>query len=296
MQLQTEKTSLAHETAASQPTGQMLLEAAVAYMEATPGSQFRARLTSSASHAMGLTVPLQSRLGKGIEAFHIASLILDDLPCMDDADERRGRTTLHVAFSEQTAILAAMEFINRGYTICWEASLGGQQPMKVLKFLRQRMGTLGILGGQARDLQYEGSRGAREVRAIAIRKTGALLELSLVLPALLGGAGWREVLALGRLARQWGMIYQGIDDFKDLRLTEVSDGKTAFRDLELTRPNLVLSVGRHRAAREILDRLAYASRLSAGLVSTRREWSCLNGFQFRLEAAAKDIRDLVEAA
>lgn len=278
------------------PSGQALLEAALAYVEATPGSGFRGHLVDAASYAVGLAEPQKACLQRGIEAFHIASLILDDLPCMDDATQRRGRACLHIAYSEQTAMLAALELINRGYTCCWEVGLAGKAGAKLMKFVRRRMGVEGILGGQARDLSFNSHGGAAEVRAIALQKTGALLELALVLPALAGGAAHSVILDLCRLGRAWGLIYQGIDDFKDFRLTQQDAQKTPFRDLELQRPNLVLALGRAQAALEVTSRLGYAERILERLGKVGHRWTALSRFQQQLNGMAAEIHAMVEAA
>ncbi|MFT4902236.1 MAG: geranylgeranyl pyrophosphate synthase [Lentimonas sp.] len=179
--------------------------------------------------ASGLSREDLDRLAEGVEYFHHASLVFDDLPCMDDASERRGRRCVHRVAGESKAVLAALALVNRAYTLCWKVAAGSGARSAVAGRLVERcIGELGILDGQDRDLSFRPELGAKEVKAIAGRKTGALLQLTVLLPAVLSGASYREQLRLSRIARAWGIAYQAIDDFSDLLPGVLERGKNSY--------------------------------------------------------------------
>lgn len=210
-----------------------------------PGRLARAGLLLATAEAAGVPADEADRLACAVEFWHLASLLLDDLPCMDDAAERRGRACLHRVHGEATTILASLALINRAYTLVGEAFASRPEAVRreALAVVERAMGTRGIVGGQAADLGFADGRGdAAEVGRIAWRKTGALLSLGLVLPALWGGADAARLRDLRRLAVYWGLAYQAMDDLGDFLAAEQT-GKTTQRDAALGRPNLALAIG-----------------------------------------------------
>src|ERR1035441_3461153 len=143
-----------------------------------------------------------------LEYFHTASLLFDDLPCMDDAQERRGVPCAHVVFGQAGAILAALALINRAYALTWSAvarTPQRQQP-QALAYLERRLGVGGLLNGQSLDLHYFGLPHTRQMTdRIAQGKTVSLIRLTLVLPAMLGQASSRDIHLLERIALCWGL-------------------------------------------------------------------------------------------
>lgn len=260
------------------------------------GGGFRLNLAQATGAACGLDPRSSERLAEAVEYFHHASLILDDLPCMDDAVERRGRRCLHRVAGESKAILSALALINRAYTLSWKVS--AEYPKyseRAGREVERCVGELGILDGQDRDLAYHASLGAKEVKAIAVRKTGALLQLTLLLPAILGGASLGEILRLSRLARAWGIAYQALDDFSDLLPNWMQTGKTPFRDLQQGRPNLVVALGQAQAAAELHRYMAQARRQIEALVSVDVKWCFLFDFHVvlggKVTALSAALRD-----
>ncbi|WP_269525536.1 polyprenyl synthetase family protein [Coraliomargarita parva] len=273
------------------------LSESIAYALESKGSGLRQAMARDVAAACGLQTRDADLLAEGIEYFHHASLIFDDLPCMDDADERRGRLCLHRVAGEDRAVLAALALVNRAYTLCWKVSTRYSAYSHYAgRVVERSMGELGILEGQARDLSYHPVRGAAEVKAIAGRKTGALLELTLLLPTVLAGASFRTILRLARLARYWGIIYQGMDDFSDLLLGPGNSGKTAFRDLQQARPNLVLALGKQKAYAELNRYLERAKQQIERLVVEDTKWSFLSDYHARFGGKAAALKSAVEAA
>jgi len=275
----------------------MGLDEAIEYALSCRGSGVRQALAGRVGRACGMRARDAEALAGAIESFHHASLILDDLPCMDDATERRGRACLHRVAGEDQAILAALALINEGYTSCWRvASAYPQRAAMAGRLVAGCMGERGILDGQSRDLHFHPGCGASEVRTIAVQKTGMLLKLALVLPAVLGGAEWGTLLALARLAKLWGRLYQGIDDFSDLLLTGDSSGKTPFRDLSQARPNLVVAFGLQAARKELTALSVRSGAICRDFAECGEAWLVLRQFHARLSEKVERIRAAVEAA
>jgi len=261
------------------------------------GGGFRLKLGNEAGLSCGLSVNDSEQLAEGIEYFHHASLIFDDLPCMDDSEERRGCRCLHRVAGESKAILAALALVNRAYTQCWKVT--AQYPEfagRAAGVVERYVGELGILDGQDRDLSYRPELGAKEVKAIAAGKTGALLQLTLLLPAVLTGAGLSECLRLSRMARAWGIAYQGLDDFSDLLPSLAQSGKTPFRDLEQGRPNLVVAMGADAALTELRRYLCQAERQIEQLSEIDPKWAFLRKFHAALADKEIALRVALAAA
>jgi len=255
-----------------------------------PGGLFRAELGLRMAEAFGLCDSRSDSIACAVEYFHIASLVLDDLPAMDDAMERRGRICPHLLHGEGTAILAALGFITRAYGL-----LGGaiarsprQYQEAAHEYLERCLGTRGIVNGQARDLASPKELHRRSsAAAVALQKTVPLIALPLLLPALLAGGDARSLLLLRRLAVAWGLFYQGVDDLTDILASARLSGKTAGRDESLGRPNIARRLGIAGAGR-YLDRLIGISEDSvARLAAIRPGLKFLTRFQ-RLVARRRD--------
>jgi len=155
-----------------------------------------------------------------VEFLHNSSLIFDDLPCMDDADARRGRPPLHKKYGEGVAILVAINLMNAAYgLVIGNACARADGLSPACEELVECIGPDGMLGGQAVDLAARagalpaGAEGCLE--AFRNRKTSALIRLSLRLGAILAGAPAGSLAALSRFAELLGNAYQLIDDLLD---------------------------------------------------------------------------------
>ena len=223
----------------------------------TPGGLARAHLVHGVMTGLGASEERAIAAAIALEYWHAASLILDDLPCMDDASERRGRPCAHTVHGESSALLGALALINQAYHLAWSAMEDCPSPARrrASALLSECLGAAGVLNGQALDLTFhQRDRQAQEVLSVADGKTGALLRLSLEWPALLAGVQEERTLtALRDLAGSWGRAYQILDDFKDCLESSLESGKTGGRDLEHGRPSLVVAQGL-RGAEETLGR------------------------------------------
>jgi geranylgeranyl pyrophosphate synthase len=228
------------------------LRAALAWVVRAPGKGVRMNLVQAMALRFGLSAGKAERLACGVEYFHLASLVLDDLPAMDDAQSRRGQPCVHRVHGEASAILAALTLINRGYALTDEALAAA--PARVRRAARgwvdRCLGLAGLVGGQARDLAFDPRTAtARDVARIAAAKTGALFALAVFLPAELGRPAPAERRALRALCVYWGQLYQLEDDVADALAAEAVAGKTTGRDRALGRPNLVHALGLPAARR-----------------------------------------------
>jgi geranylgeranyl diphosphate synthase, type II len=232
-------------------------EAALNHVLDNPGSMVRPGMVLRVASAYGLDSEPAHNLAIALEYFHTASLIFDDLPCMDNASERRAVPCVHVKYGEATAILSALALINRAYALTWQAlsAAPAESHQRMMNYVEQRLGVGGLLNGQSLDLHYSTLPHNRETtERIAQGKTVSLIRLTLVLPAMLAGAPTREIQLLERVAACWGLGYQIIDDLKDVLQSAAETGKTASRDEQLDRPNIAAAVG-ISAAIERLERL-----------------------------------------
>ena len=269
-------------------------EDALRHVLSNPGSMVRPRLVQRVGAAYNLDLESAHDVAIALEYFHTASLIFDDLPCMDDAVERRGAPCVHVEFGEATAILSALALINRAYALIWRAVAacpqGAQRP--IATYIEKRLGVEGLLNGQSLDLHYATLPHTRETtERIARGKTVSLIRLTLVLPAMLGGAPAREIQLLERIAVCWGLGYQTIDDLKDVLQSASESGKTGARDELLDRPNIASAVGICGAV-ERLERLMRSGDLTLHrLLVLRPALSFLSKLRSDLEGELRQVTD-----
>ncbi len=264
------------------PLTEAQLRTALESVLAHPGRLLRGQLVYRTALANRAADSTAEQLACAVEYYHLASLILDDLPCMDDGEIRRGRPCLHHVHGEATAVLAALALINRGYALVgWALAT---QPVYVRvqaqAALDTCLGTMGMIGGQARDLRFaQSGRGIRETGRIALTKTGSLFWLSVAFPSLLGNPTPSELRALKALCVYWGLAHQVIDDLQDVLATSLEAGKTTGRDRTLIRPNLALALGIPRARVLLRRLLGQAARRVHSLRSSSEHWAYLEEFQ-----------------
>jgi geranylgeranyl pyrophosphate synthase len=256
---------------------------------ANPGSLTRLRLGLLAGEVLGLPAAPTRAFATALEYFHTASLLLDDLPCMDDGTERRGQPCAHHKHGEAATVLGALAFINRAYGLLWQAFAAVPESHRGIAaaHVQHWLGASGVLDGQSIDLHFAtGNRSARAVAHAALGKTVSLLRLALVTPALMSGASAREKLLLERLSVYWGLAYQAADDCTDLATNGTMPTKTSGRDLARGRPNLAVAAGFDFTADRLDHLLALVRKTWAELVAVRSGWHALGPLIIRLNQAA----------
>ncbi len=261
------------------------LSAALGDILSRPGSMVRAVVAYLIGIEMGMAEEAARALACGIEYLHTASLVFDDLPAMDDARTRRGAPCLHVAHGESVAMLAALALINRAYAMIWQGVRRAPAERRALAgdWVDARLGTHGVIGGQAHDLRgWRGEQSAADVSEVAARKTGDLLRLTLVLPALCGRGSEREIQLLDRIGMLRGLAYQAADDLKDVLCPDEETGKTSGRDQEMGRPNLILAEGFQATLMRFKRLRAVGDRMQAALPGESNRWDMLTPLRVTL--------------
>ena len=195
-----------------------------------------------------------------VEMVHTASLILDDLPCMDDARFRRGRPACHVTHGEATAILAAFALLSRAYEILAEGWPGGPDAEgreAAAAELARAVGLTGMIAGQAADLAMTGKTiDLPMLEFIHSRKTGALFTAAADLGAQAAGAQPSERAAIKAYAKNLGLAFQIVDD-----LLDVTGGTEAGKDVgKDAKKTTFVSLAGVAGARQLAEELVAASR------------------------------------
>ncbi|HVF44310.1 MAG TPA: polyprenyl synthetase family protein [Pyrinomonadaceae bacterium] len=224
------------------------------------GKRLRPVLSLLASALVGVPRAEALTVACAVEFLHGSSLIIDDLPCMDDADLRRNRRTLHLVYGEGTAMLAALALLNQSYALLARAarSCGRAGAAHALVSEAARaVGAEGMIGGQALDLELRA--GCADADALAGRdlKTAALTRLMMTAGALARGAEEEDARALREFGECFGRAYQVCDDLLDGGRDAHLSGKTAGQDARHGRANAVEVLGARGARRtacELIER------------------------------------------
>ncbi len=257
-----------------------------------PGGLLRAQLTYGLLTDGEVDPEKSLSMAIAVEYFHTASLLLDDLPSMDDGLERRGQPCAHRVHGESATILGALGLITRSYGLLWQgiSDLPENRRRLAGELVEQCLGVDGILEGQARDLHFDQAPdGAGAVEEVAAGKTSTLFRLCLELPALAAGVDLDLLVRLKDLASSWGLVYQGLDDFKDLLESSAESGKTGHRDDALGRPNLARAAGFNGARRRLESLLGEARSTVSELITESPRWQLLRSVQSTLEAHAEKL-------
>ncbi len=197
------------------------LAEAMHYAATGPGKRLRPAVLLAAAAACGGSRDGAMPAASAIEMLHAYTLVHDDLPAMDDDDERRGRPTVHIAFGEAIAILAGDGLLTEAFGTL--AELGAQAGAAVA-VLARRSGVRELLGGQAIDLSTSpdslAAGGLPAIERLHAAKTGALFAAAAELGAIAAGASTEVRAALGRYGMAIGIAFQHADDRDDGELTE----------------------------------------------------------------------------
>jgi geranylgeranyl diphosphate synthase type II len=201
------------------------LHAAMRHLLFPGGKRLRPALAFAAAEAVGAPPERALPAAAAVELVHTYSLVHDDLPCMDDDDERRGRPTVHVAYGEATAVLAGDALLALAFeTLARAAELPGPAPaahdpapvVAALRELAHAAGPAQLVGGQADDLDFDPARVDEAwVDSVHRRKTAALFAASVTGGARLAGADPTALERLRRFALATGVAFQIADDVLD---------------------------------------------------------------------------------
>ncbi|MEY4696700.1 MAG: hypothetical protein RIT14_1128 [Pseudomonadota bacterium] len=217
------------------------------------GARIRPTILLSVALACGDDRPALSNAAAGaLELIHCASLVHDDLPCFDDADLRRGRTSVHRAYGEPLAVLAGDSLIVLAFEVLSRAA--ADQPRRALDLVRVLAQRTGMPGGICAGQGWE-SEPAINLQAYHRAKTGALFIAATQMGAIAAG---QEAEPWTELGARIGEAFQVADDLKDALLTAEQTGKPAGQDAAHARPSAVAEMGVAGAVRYLKDILGGA--------------------------------------
>ena len=197
-----------------------------------PGKRIRPLLTMLSSAHFGGRELAALDFGCALELIHTASLVLDDLPCMDDAVMRRGQLTLHRRFGEDTAVLAAVALLNHAYgVVASDATVESETRLALIALLSETVGFRGLVSGQFRDLRDpEALRDEQTLTSLNHQKTGVLFAAAMVGGAMIAGADQAAQMRARLFANRLGLAFQLWDDLQDSVSTSEAIGKDVRKD------------------------------------------------------------------
>ena len=205
-----------------------------------------------------------------LEFVHTYSLIHDDLPAMDNDEYRRGRKTTHIVYGEAIGILAGDALLNYAFETAVKAfEIAPEKSLligKALKILAEKAGIYGMIGGQVVDVASCGV-GLDEgmLNFIYELKTGALIESSMMIGALLAGAEDAELEKVQKIASDVGIAFQIQDDILDVTSTTEELGKPVHSDEKNEKTTYVTLKGLEKATRDVEVISQEALELLSGL-------------------------------
>jgi geranylgeranyl diphosphate synthase, type II len=206
----------------------------MAYTVRAPSKRVRPVLTLLAAELCGGAAARAVPVAAVMELVHASSLILDDLPSMDDAPLRRGRKANHLEFGEAIAILAAFGLLNLAYGTlvrAYDAPLAA----RLSSLVAEAVGIGGLIGGQAVDLLATDQQISFDtLERIHRGKTGALFSAAATSGAIVAGAPADAVGSLAAYAKNLGLAFQIIDDLLDVEGDPAETGKAVREDVKKT--------------------------------------------------------------
>jgi geranylgeranyl diphosphate synthase type II len=260
-----------------------------------PGKRVRALLSMLVARHLGANPPVALSSACAVEIVHAASLILDDLPAMDNATLRRGLPANHQVFGEATGILAAIALLTRAFGVIAEDN--GLEPgvrVRLSGILSRAVGSEGLAAGQEQDLKWSPETATRQdVALVHARKTAALFQAAAEMGAVAAGCDEDRVAALREFGLKLGLAFQILDDLLDAAADEATAGKNVAQDQG--RPSLVLTIGYTAAAAEaeslIKEALALIPPQSSGDQALRHfaMW-LISGAQAKLKTMAPRLQ------
>jgi geranylgeranyl diphosphate synthase, type II len=215
-----------------------------------PGKRVRALLLILTTKHFGGVEELAMSSACAVEMVHAASLILDDLPAMDNATLRRGLPANHRVYGEATAILAAIALMNRAFgVIAEDRALPEAARVRLTDILSRAIGSEGLVAGQEADLKWQPIAATRkDVELVHMRKTAALFAAATEMGAVAAGTQSAETLRMRDFGERLGLAFQVLDDLIDVLAAREEAGKDVDRDAG--KPSMVHTVGLEEAQRE----------------------------------------------
>lgn len=180
-----------------------------------------------------------------IEMIHTYSLIHDDLPCMDNDDLRRGKPTNHKVYGENIAVLAGDALLNEAMNLMMKFALkNDKNALVAAEMIASAAGPEGMIGGQVVDIINEGKKiSENELKYMHMKKTGALIKVSILAGAILGDASKEDIIKLDKFGENLGLAFQIKDDILDVIGSTEKLGKNVLSDEESNKTNFITMHG-----------------------------------------------------
>jgi geranylgeranyl pyrophosphate synthase len=251
------------------------LHAAMRYSVLGGGKRVRPILLFATARALGLEEGRVEAAACALELVHVYSLVHDDLPSMDDDDLRRGRATCHKAYDEATALLVGDALQSLAFELlAHDPALPGDPSIRVrlIELLARAIGSLGMAGGQAIDLEAQGRKLAlAQLEEMHSMKTGALIRASVMMGAACAPALEPPLVqALAGFAAPIGLAFQIQDDLLDVLSDTATLGKAAGADRERGKPTYPAVLG-VEASQEQVRRLHGQAMQSLSALGARAD-------------------------
>ena len=232
---------------------QQKLGDAMKYSVSSGGKRLRPVIFLSALDAFGSKDERFYPLAAAIECIHTYSLVHDDLPAMDNDDMRRGKPSTHKAFGEDYAVITGDALLNFAFETCFKVVSdcgGSENVVKACSYIAERAGYLGMIGGQAYDIDEENKQNSEEyLLKVDKLKTAELFKAAIVSAGLLCG---RYTPALEEFAEKLGVIFQFADDLLDVSGEENLVGKTLGKDEKYGKVTAISVYGKEKT-KELID-------------------------------------------
>jgi len=252
-ELQRVESALSRWVPADAPAG---LGQAMRYGVLDGGKRLRPLLVRAACEAVAGDLHAALRAAVAVELIHAYSLVHDDMPCMDNDVLRRGKPTVHVQYGEAVAMLAGDAMQALAFEVLTPDD-NDAEPMPALlqaqlcSLLARAAGHTGMAGGQAIDLASIGKPLAEDALCdMHRRKTGALLQASVLMGAATGPCSPATRQALSDYGAALGLAFQVVDDILDVTQSSATLGKSAGKDLDANKPTYVTVLGLDEARRQ----------------------------------------------
>ena len=231
------------------------LHEAMRYAALGGGKRVRPLLVHAGGQLTGAAPERLDRVACAIEMIHAYSLVHDDMPCMDNDVLRRGKPTVHVRHGQAQAMLAGDAMQALAFEVLTpDTGVAPALQARLCALLARSAGHAGMAGGQAIDLASIGKPlDERALRDMHRRKTGALLQASVLMGAACGNCDARAWAALADFGGALGLAFQVVDDILDVTQESHTLGKTAGKDLNDNKPTYVSVLGLEAARRQAAD-------------------------------------------
>ncbi len=238
---------------------------AMNYSVRAGGKRLRPMLIMETYRLFGGTEEAVEPFMAAMEMIHTSSLIHDDLPCMDNDELRRGLPTTWKQFGYDMAVLAGDALMIYAFETASKAFSMTAHPDRVaraIQVLSKKTGIYGMIGGQVVDVELTGKPIPQDKLDFIYRlKTGALLEASMMIGAILGGASEDEILRVEEIASAVGLAFQIQDDILDVTSTSEELGKPVLSDEKNQKTTYVTLAGIDQAKADVAELSARAVRM-----------------------------------